>query len=224
MKMMDEKNIEKLLGWAKETKKIFESSGETEFDELKKREKKQILELIDTFDLNYDIDGCGDYMSQFIGGDNYDICFFSMADYVKDFDNYAYAMRIRIGGRPVSLDSLIAHLSTLLYTEVTIINLTHHTVTFYASDGETILKTVPSSGIARVAQIPEIIGELNGIPVCKISYSDVDGLPDPAPNTIYIVSAPVAQAAYNRNDLYIVNDIVRNLDRKIPSYKGLVQI
>ena len=107
---------------------------------------------------------------------------------------------------------------------IKMINLTPHEVTIFAQDGSTVLHTVPSSGVARAYQAREQIGEINGIPVCKTAYGAVEGLPTQEDGTIYIVSVLTAQAAKGRDDLYIVDDTVRDDAGRILGCKALAQI
>ena len=41
---MKREDIEKLLGWAREAQKVFEESGETDFEELRRREQREIYD------------------------------------------------------------------------------------------------------------------------------------------------------------------------------------
>lgn len=45
--------LKKLLEWANESKEIFEKSGETDFEELKPREKKELLKELLKGGYNY---------------------------------------------------------------------------------------------------------------------------------------------------------------------------
>lgn len=98
-----------------------------------------------------------------------------------------------------------------------IVNLTPHPMDFIFPDGSKI--TLPSAGVARLIEEPAIRTliniELNG-KVCafpavqkKLSKS-VSGLPDPQPNTLYLVSLPIKSALPERNDLVVVGDQVRD--------------
>lgn len=65
-----------------------------------------------------------------------------------------------------------------------LVNLTPHAITL--NDG----RTFPSRGIARVSNtFSDFTND-----VCSVEYGDIEGLPDPTPNTRYIVSA-IALAA-----------------------------
>ena len=72
-------------------------------------------------------------------------------------------------------------------------NFTPHDITIYEADK--VIATIPSSGIGRVQQREEIVESINNIPVVKVVYGDVEGLPKiPDEGTQYIVSVFVANA------------------------------
>jgi len=80
--------------------------------------------------------------------------------------------------------------------EISLVNLTPHEVTVYSQDGQTPILTIPPSGtVARVTPIARIVGYLNGIPIRKVEYGDITGLPEPQENTVFIVSTVVLIAA-----------------------------
>lgn len=103
-----------------------------------------------------------------------------------------------------------------------IINLTPHTINLYRN-GEMIM-AIPSSGVARVSVTSQVIGEVNGFPIKQNVYGEIIDLPDPIGETVYIVSALVAQAAKDRTDLLVVNDTVRNENGQIIGCQGFARI
>ena len=104
-----------------------------------------------------------------------------------------------------------------------IINLTPHTITFMDLLNN-VLFEVQSSGVARATQKRVPIGTGNGITVKQTEYVEVEGLPAPDGETIYIVSVLTAQAARGRNDLYIVDDTVRDEQGRIIGCRALAQV
>jgi len=73
-----------------------------------------------------------------------------------------------------------------------LINLTPHPLTIYGPNG---VDVIPASGsLARVRSTSEVIGEVADIPVIRPTFAEVDGLPDPQPNTFYLVSSVVLTA------------------------------
>jgi len=79
--------------------------------------------------------------------------------------------------------------------------LTPHEITIFDEKGQVKLKIPPSGRVARVKSRQVKVGEVNGIPVYKTEFTDIENLPDPQPNTIYIVSLLVLQACPHRRDL-----------------------
>ena len=103
------------------------------------------------------------------------------------------------------------------------INLTPHAISFLDKDNN-LITCVPSAGVARAAQKRVPISTVNGITVNKTQYGEVEGLPAQEDGTIYIVSVLTAQAAPDRNDLYIVDDAVRDDQGRIVGCRALAQI
>ena len=87
-----------------------------------------------------------------------------------------------------------------------IINLTNHPVTVLTQDGPKTFE--PSGTVARVDTENRIIGEIDGIPIIKIIYKDIYGIPEPDGN-IYIVSSVVKNALPDREDIVALYDVTR---------------
>ena len=99
---------------------------------------------------------------------------------------------------------------------VEVINLTPHDVSFIGDDGSTIITVRPSGQLARVsAQTVRTGVFINGIPVTRTMYGEVEGLPEPKDGTVYIVSSLVAQRCPERDDVFIPNESVRNSEGNI---------
>lgn len=105
-----------------------------------------------------------------------------------------------------------------------IINLTPHAINFLDESNQPILTVEPSGVIARAKQTRTLCGNIAGIPVNQCAYGQVQGLPEPAKETIYVVSAITAQACPEREDVYIVDDSVRNEDGRIIGVRALAHI
>lgn len=76
-----------------------------------------------------------------------------------------------------------------------LVNLTPHDIVIQLmkDPGKVV---IPASGtVARVDTTERYVGTVNGIPVVTQVFGDIVGLPDPAPNTKYIVSQIVLAAA-----------------------------
>ena len=107
--------------------------------------------------------------------------------------------------------------------ETKILNLTPHAINFCSSDG-TVILTVESSGLARVACKTVTKGEINGIPVTENEYSEIEDLPAPQKDTIYLVSALVAGRCKDRKDVFIPNELVRDEKGNIVGCRSLGRI
>lgn len=107
---------------------------------------------------------------------------------------------------------------------MTIINLTPHAITFLDGNNSVLATIEPSGIVARASQTRERVSEVNGIVVNQCSYGAVTGLPDPQPETIYLVSALTAQACRNRSDVFIVDDAVRNESGQIIGCRAIAHI
>ena len=110
-----------------------------------------------------------------------------------------------------------------------IVNLTPHVLNFMPEgpDGPTV--TIPPSGIvARCAtsrvQVDTVTVDGITIPVNRTQFGTVAGLPDPQPDTIFVVSALVAQAVPDRSDVFIVDDAVRDDQGRIIGARALAHV
>ncbi len=112
-------------------------------------------------------------------------------------------------------------------TTMKIINATPHQIIICSKEGvtqdpktkqftaETVeaLHTLPPSGIIPRVAMGNIDAEpLLGIPVQLVQYGEIEGLPDPIPDTFYVVSGLVASAAVKvgRTDCLAPGALVRN--------------
>lgn len=107
-----------------------------------------------------------------------------------------------------------------------IVNLTPHSLNILV-DGKDIV--IPPSGtVARATTVRKQIGSITidgvDIPINKTVFGDIDGLPAPADDTIYVVSMLVAQAVPDRDDVFIVDDAVRDDQGRIIGAKALAHV
>ena len=107
-----------------------------------------------------------------------------------------------------------------------IINLTQHALTVVVN-GQVVLEVPASGQVARCAQVttekdPVFVDGVQ-IPMGANVFGDVQGLPDPMPNTLFFVSAMVAQAAWTqgRNDVVCPLLAVRDDQGRIIGTSGL---
>lgn len=95
-----------------------------------------------------------------------------------------------------------------------VVNLTPHPVHILDADGNTLL-TIPVSGlpIPRAQKTTQHVAVLNvegvDVPLVRTVFGAVENLPDPVKGTRYLVSLIVREACPDRDDLLIVEDVVR---------------
>ena len=106
---------------------------------------------------------------------------------------------------------------------MTIMNCTPHPINIMDSEGKEILTLEPSGICPRCSVERKKVGDINGIPINKSVFGDVYDLPSPQLDTIYIVSRVVAEAA-RREDLYIVDDAVRDENGRIIGCRALASV
>ena len=109
---------------------------------------------------------------------------------------------------------------------VKVINCTPHDINLVTEKGNI---TFPRSGIIpRLTESQNKINSINSngieIDIMQKSFLEPEGLPEPKENTIYIVSALVAGAVKNRDDLVIPNDTIRDDKGNIVGCKNLARI
>ena len=110
-----------------------------------------------------------------------------------------------------------------------IVNLTPHPLNLMPEgpDGPTV--TIPPSGqVARCAtsrvQVDTVTVDGITVPVNQTQFGSVSDLPDPQPDTIFVVSALVAQAVPERQDVFITDDAVRDDQGRIIGARALAHI
>lgn len=74
-----------------------------------------------------------------------------------------------------------------------VINLTPHEIVVRRSGSDAVIR--PDGRVARVVANCQIVGDALGVPVVRTTWGAIEGLPDPEPGVIYLVSTAVAQAA-----------------------------
>ncbi|NMA58397.1 hypothetical protein [Clostridium cochlearium] len=109
---------------------------------------------------------------------------------------------------------------------INVVNCTPHDVNLITENGNI---TFPRSGIIpRLTEQQVKINSINSngieIDIMEKSFNEPEGLPEPQENTIYIVSALVAGAVKNRNDLFIPNDTIRDDQGRIIGCRSLARI
>lgn len=96
------------------------------------------------------------------------------------------------------------------------LNLTPHPITIVNGP------TVPPSGqLARCSSASVPAGEHGGVALSRVTFGAVEGLPDPEPGVLYIVSALVRSAVPNRSDVASPGDLIRDEKGTVVGCKGL---
>ena len=99
----------------------------------------------------------------------------------------------------------------------TITNLTPHAIVVGS-------RSFPPSGtVARVATVTEKIGDVEGIPVFKTAFGQVEGLPPMEAGKYCLVSALVASAEKDRTDLLSPSGLVRDAEGKVIGCEGFTR-
>ena len=106
-------------------------------------------------------------------------------------------------------------------------NLTPHEVKVL-DDDDNVIATFPSSGVARASQHNVLVGEIESIPVVKTEFGEVLGLPEPAEDTVFIVSRITVEVArargLNTDDLLITSGAVRDDQGRIVGCRALARL
>ena len=101
------------------------------------------------------------------------------------------------------------------------VNLTPHALNVERA-GMSNLIIPPSGDVARVATHRVACGTIGaGIPVELSVLSDVTGLPEPQPDTYYIVSGMVLDRVQNRVDVFAPGELVRDGAGRVSGCRGL---
>jgi hypothetical protein len=100
-----------------------------------------------------------------------------------------------------------------------IVNCTPHTPNIIAISGE-VVTVQPSGTVARVKSSRVEIYQIDGIVIEMVAYGEVENLPEPADDTVYIVSMLVAQRA-KREDIFSPGELVRDESGQPIGCKGL---
>ena len=110
-----------------------------------------------------------------------------------------------------------------------IINLTPHELKLMPDGPTGPVVTIPPSGqVARCTvdrvQADTVTVDGISVPVNQTRFGQVENLPEPKPDTIYIVSAIVAQATPERSDVFVVDDTVRDEQGRIIGARALAHV
>lgn len=119
-------------------------------------------------------------------------------------------------------------LTQLEVMDVECINLTPHPIVLLDKDDQEVL-TIPTTDVTRVSSQTVTVGyfRINGVlvPRSHTQYGEVEGLPDPTPGVIYIVSGMVvsvlAQQGIHRDDLLVPGMQIRDDQGRVIGCRSL---
>jgi len=95
-----------------------------------------------------------------------------------------------------------------------LINLTPHPVRILNGSEVVLELAKPAEGttIPRVTSATQVVDSIAGVPVRKVTFGAVEGLPPQKSGVYYLVSAMVRIAAPERQDLVSPGNLVRSAD------------
>lgn len=113
-----------------------------------------------------------------------------------------------------------------------LLNYTPHTIHLHVGPG---IQSIFSLGEARATEIETLSTDLptdpfgDGgmcvhVPIAHKRYGDVTGLPDPKPDTLYIVSTLIQQACPGRADLVSPDGIIRDEQGRVTGCRGFYRL
>lgn len=100
------------------------------------------------------------------------------------------------------------------------VNLTPHPLIILDRDGKSV--SIPATGdVARVSSTDTVVGHINGITIHKVVFGDVVGVPDPRPDTVFLVSRMVKDRISDRDDVMVPGLAVRDSDGRVIGSNGI---
>jgi len=109
---------------------------------------------------------------------------------------------------------------------VKFVNLTPHEIVIFDNEGKNVIKRIPPLGqVARVSVKRTKVAEIDDIPVFRTEYGEVEGLPEPKEDTVYIVSILVLQALRGKRKDVVAPDtspasVIRDSQGRIKGVKA----
>ena len=111
-----------------------------------------------------------------------------------------------------------------------LVNLTPHPLVLCDAEGNPRITLAPAGAAVRCKEQRTTLGNIRvseefEIPMTKVGYGDLAGLPDPAPETMYVVSVIAASAvkAAGRDDILITDLAVRDETGRITGCRALAR-
>ena len=114
----------------------------------------------------------------------------------------------------------------LIVPGVRLVNLTPHEVIVEPGGGTAVVVPVggpPARVKERVERTKAVQTQIGLVPVVTVLPGPVEGLPEPADATLYIVSSLVAAAQPHRQDLLTPYDVIRDEAGRILACRALAR-
>lgn len=103
----------------------------------------------------------------------------------------------------------------------TFVNLTPHALNIHTAENG-VISVPPSGNVARVATSFNLDSTVDGIDIYSATYGEIEGLPAPSPDVIYIASGLIVSALQGtRYDVTSPGELVRDADGRPVGCKGL---
>ena len=100
------------------------------------------------------------------------------------------------------------------------VNLTPHALNVRKANG-TSIEIPPSGTVARRSAERVVVGDIDGITVYATKFGQLEGLPEPSEDTVFIVSALAAQACADRHDVFVPGEAIRDEAGRVIGCDGL---
>lgn len=107
-------------------------------------------------------------------------------------------------------------------TSIKYVNITPHAINLIGVDGSMVDTIYPSGVVARVDAEYKNFVCVDGIEFKTVVYGKVANVPESAGGTVFIVSAMVRDALYDRYDIASPGELVRDAEGKPIGCRGLV--
>lgn len=111
-----------------------------------------------------------------------------------------------------------------------LVNLTPHPIVLCSADGAPVITIPPSGNVARCSTQREMVDrfEVDGVTatVNANTLGNLEGLPDPAPDTYYVVSMIAATAAAKSgrtHDVLVPDEAVRDPQGRVIGCRGFAR-
>lgn len=111
---------------------------------------------------------------------------------------------------------------TIKLGNIELVNLTPHPIKIQLSDGS-LISIGSNSDPVRIEEEKVLVGMLDRIPIWRKKYTKVNYSLPKENGKYYIVSMPVAQAL-KRDDLLIVNDVIRDEEGNVMYARSLAMV